>query len=236
MLTTLCFAFASNLGECFDVLQSSIPIQAVHKALPGWCVLSREHIQDIVKLDEQLDLWTAFEHVWAPEEVYFPTALSLLGHLENSHNLLYAEWNARAAKETDRAHPKLFDREFGPDLVERVRRQSNCLFLRKLKRSISIDEWQSAIAPRESSQKRGHEDRSRNDNDASRSSSSSQKRLRHDNVRDYERGTGGDSYAYGDNYRRHDRSNNGNHNNARGPQYYNDNDRERGHSGRRHYR
>jgi len=42
------------------------------------------------------DLWPALEHVWAPEEVYFPTALSLLGVLRGDEvvlrSLVHSQW------------------------------------------------------------------------------------------------------------------------------------------------
>jgi len=61
--------------NCWSILSNSIPPSAIHKALPGWCLLSRKHAQSILDLPQTqlggMNLWPAFERVWAPEEVYF---------------------------------------------------------------------------------------------------------------------------------------------------------------------
>ena len=85
--------------ECFAPLEQEggIPRACLWKALPGWAVFSSQHMQKIldtfhvetpefravsleVKCEEQgqrrIDLVQVFEKVWAPEEVYFATALS----------------------------------------------------------------------------------------------------------------------------------------------------------------
>mmetsp|Transcript_2847 Transcript_2847/g.3499 ORF Transcript_2847/g.3499 Transcript_2847/m.3499 type:complete len:313 (-) Transcript_2847:245-1183(-) len=58
-----------------------IPTSAVWKALPGWITLTRHHAEAIVNLEEKVggELWPAFSQVFAPEELYFPTALCLAG-------------------------------------------------------------------------------------------------------------------------------------------------------------
>ena len=153
------------------ILPKSIMFKIKHPcSLPGWCLLSRKHIQGILDLpsklggggnnkgdkddDVELELWPSFERVWAPEEVYFPTALSLLGYLDDDSTrgcrggggglavvrraLTHSQWDERAAKHSDRAHPLTYDHLFGgggdddgggaEELIHRVRGEG-CLIL-----------------------------------------------------------------------------------------------------------
>ena len=93
------------------------------------------------------DLYSLFQNVWAPEEVYFPTALSLLGLLPGEevveHSIMWAKWDERA-RGKDRAHPIEYDRDFGRSLVDDARRQ-NCYFIRKLKKRIDVRVWESIV-------------------------------------------------------------------------------------------
>jgi len=137
---------------CWDALQDAVPLDAVRKALPGWCLLSRRHARGVLDLPDRLggqDLWPAFERVWAPEEVYFPTCLALLGFTSGDEvvrrPLTYAEWNERAKNHSDRAHPLTFDVSFDARLVRYVREEQGCLFLRKVKRSISVRRWEDSV-------------------------------------------------------------------------------------------
>ena len=71
--------------ECWNNLTPHLPYDAIHKALPGWIVVCRKHLEKIIQLDAgvvdggtgERGLWRMFDGVWAPEEVYFPTALAL---------------------------------------------------------------------------------------------------------------------------------------------------------------
>jgi len=131
--------------ECWSPLEQYIPTDAIYKALPGWCVLCRSHVQAILDIAVE-DLWTAFVHVWAPEEVYFATCLALLGLLDKVEckSLVHAEWNEHARNHCDRAHPKEYDDEFNEQLVEYVKRKGS-VFLRKVKRRMPLNWWKRVV-------------------------------------------------------------------------------------------
>jgi len=98
-----------------------------------------------------MNLWPAFRRVWAPEEVFLPTALSLCGLLDEVSTrraLTHSRWDARAADHRDRAHPFAYDGHFDDRLVSRVRREG-CLFLRKLKRSLDVSLWERIVVQRQ---------------------------------------------------------------------------------------
>lgn len=123
-----------------------------NKSLPGWCLLSREHAQHILDLPSRLggmSLWPAFEKVWAPEEVYFPTALNICGLMDEvvRRSVTHSKWNEKAADLRDRAHPICYDGYFDDDLVRRVRGEG-CLFLRKMKQTIAMEVWQDIVIHR----------------------------------------------------------------------------------------
>ena len=169
--------------ECWNAVEPFVPSAAIFKALPGWCVLSRKHVQEIVDLPKKLDgheLIRAFTNCWAPEEVYFPTALALLGYIQTDavvrKSLVHAEWNERARNERDRAHPRCFDGEFDRDLVRELR-SKGCLFVRKVKYSMPLHEWQRAVQGRaeHAGQKRSHT----SDRDYERDRSSHKRRHDH---------------------------------------------------------
>lgn len=121
-------------------------------SLPGWCLLSRKHARGILDIPSQLDgmnLWPAFERVWAPEEVFLPTALALSGNIDrvSRRALTYSRWDERAADHRDRAHPLSYDGSFDDELVSRTRAEG-CLFLRKMKRSLDLSTWEQIVVRR----------------------------------------------------------------------------------------
>ena len=136
--------------QCWGALSPYIPYDTIYKALPGWCLLSRKHIQKILDLPEDLgeDLWPAFEKVWAPEELYFPTALALIGALPSNEvvrkSLVFAKWDTKAKHQKDRAHPNVYDEEFGYNLVNYVRGEG-CFFMRKLKARVNLRLWEDIV-------------------------------------------------------------------------------------------
>ena len=145
--------------EVWDHLQPHLPYDAIRKTLPGWVLLCRRHIEDIIAFDESMakpsgngggmeerGLWRVFEGVWAPEEVYLPTAPSLLGRTHEVFNrsLVHVEWDHDAADERDRAHPIVMDNVFGRELVERMR-EKGLLFMRKLKRGVDLGVWERFV-------------------------------------------------------------------------------------------
>ncbi len=134
---------------CFQI--KGVPEESIYKALPGWCLLTKKHAKQILDLPSQEldgdDLYPLFRDVWAPEEVYFPTALSLLGVLPGkeiiSKSIMWAKWDDRARGQ-ERAHPIEYDGRFGAALV-REARQEGCYFMRKLKRSLDVRSWNLAV-------------------------------------------------------------------------------------------
>jgi len=137
--------------EVWDVVKQFVPSQAIHKALPGWCCLCRSHAQTILNLPQDYlegqQLYTAFTDCWAPEEAFFPTALALLGLLDETENkaLTFAEWNDRARDHQDRAHPRVWDALFDADLVQTLRHVHGCIILRKVTREVSLEAWLEAV-------------------------------------------------------------------------------------------
>jgi hypothetical protein len=144
--------------HCFNLLSKHFPPESIYKALPGWCLLSRKHAQSILDLptvlglhkesQEESDLCTLFENVWAPEELYFPTCLALTGHLSGGNvtfkSLIFAFWDEKARNPSNRAHPLAYDHDFGESLVTELR-QSGYLFMRKLQRPIGVHIWKHSI-------------------------------------------------------------------------------------------
>ena len=109
-----------------------------------------------------MDLWPAFEKVWAPEEVYFPTALALTGHLPSPTVIMepvtHSEWDTRARDHKQRAHPKVYDGyPFTLALINDIRyrhqnqginNDKHCvgnLFMRKWKEPICDKLWAKVI-------------------------------------------------------------------------------------------
>ena len=139
--------------NCWEVLRDCMPLEIVHKALPGWCLLSRKHAQAILDTPAQLlggmNLWPAFDRVWAPEEVFIPTALALTGNLDGviRRALTHSKWDTKAKDHKDRAHPLSYDGNFDDELVSRARAEG-CLFLRKMKRSLDISVWERIVIQR----------------------------------------------------------------------------------------
>lgn len=181
--------------NCWDILRDSIPGEAIHKALPGWCLLSRKHAQSILNIPSQLgglNLWPAFERVWAPEEVYFPTALAICGHMDevSKRSLTHSQWDERASNHKDRAHPLSYDGCFDDKLVSRVRRDG-CLFLRKMKRLLDLSVWEQIVVQHKRAQDTGsrHSERGR----------------------DWDMDSGRDQARGGDRYQDHGERNRSNH-------------------------
>ena len=90
-----------------------------------------------------------FKNVWAPEEVYFPTALALLGKLEDyvvRKSLMWSKWD-ESLKNKDRAHPILYDGKFSKALVDDLYSQG-FLFMRKFKYKLDSCEWKRIVTGR----------------------------------------------------------------------------------------
>jgi hypothetical protein len=120
---------------CWSKLSHIIPYEAIWKALPGWCVLSKKHMKLVLDMPVKhlggKELYPIFGTVWAPEEVFFPTALSLLGVLPSdevirNQSLVYSHFIR------GQPHPKEYDLR-DPRSVEQI-----ATILREEKRETNI--------------------------------------------------------------------------------------------------
>ena len=153
-------------AACFQsVDQTIIPQKYVWKALPGWIMLTRRHAVEIVRLPTLVnaDLITAWGPggqwnerkggVFAPEEVYFATNLSILGYLrDNGKNdvkrtgdevyrqrVTWAQW-----KKHGDANPITYS-DFSVDMIRRFRLEG-AVFARKFdKNSCNAQKWLDVI-------------------------------------------------------------------------------------------
>ena len=131
--------------SCWSKLAVHIPYIAIWKAVPGWCVLCRKHIQQILDMPRNHlsgnELWPAFQHVWAPEEVFFSTALSLLGILPSDEvslqSLVFSQFIP------GQAHPMEYDFEKGD--WNKIMNHSEYITLRKVKRPVNVTTWERLL-------------------------------------------------------------------------------------------
>ena len=147
-------------AACFQsVDQSIIPQKYVWKSLPGWIMLTRKHAIEIVRLPALVnaDLIAAWGPggqwnerkggVFAPEEVYFATNLSMLGYLRDNsgqqklsdqvirQRVTWAQW-----KRHGDANPITYS-DFSFDLVKQFRLEG-AIFARKFdQNSCNSQKW-----------------------------------------------------------------------------------------------
>ena len=143
--STRCTRFDEH--ACFSI--NAIPKDAIYKALPGWALFSRSHMDEVLHIRDRLngkELYPLFKSVWAPEEVYFSTALVLLGKYNQivKRSLMWSKWDERARNSKDRAHPIVYDGQFTKSLIDDVKAQG-CLFMRKWKRELDVQQWERMI-------------------------------------------------------------------------------------------
>lgn len=138
-------------SSCFLTVDPKvIPRQTVWKALPGWILLTRKHAADICDIQRRVggtDIISAWTRVFAPEEVYFPTLLCILGYLRESgedevlrRRVTYAKW----MRPSD-ARPVTYD-TIDSALVSSMR-ATGSLFARKFSRKyVNAQAWRDALA------------------------------------------------------------------------------------------
>ena len=137
----------SESGSRFDELEIfsqlsrlGFPMTSLHKALPGWITICRQHASDILKLEYTVD---AFETIWAPEEVFFPSILSLSGALQYevlNRSLTYAKWPTD--RKDDKAHPLTY--RFERFDINRCQKEG-FFFARKFVDKIELMQWHDSI-------------------------------------------------------------------------------------------
>jgi len=138
--------------QCWNILSLNFPGDAIYKALPGWCMVCKQHMEKILDLPKAMgndrDIWPAFKDVWAPEELYFATALALVGVLPGDEivlrSLIFAKWDSSAKIHSERSHPINYDKTFTEKIVSNIRK-NGYYFMRKLKRPISVHLWKSIV-------------------------------------------------------------------------------------------
>ncbi len=74
--------------------------------MPGWCLLSCKHARGILNIllhSGGLNLWPAFKHVWAPEEVFLPMALAISRNMDGVSRcaLTHLGWDRSAVNITE---------------------------------------------------------------------------------------------------------------------------------------
>lgn len=120
-------------------------MSSLHKALPGWITLCRDHAKEILELEFIVD---TFEGIWAPEEVYFPTMLALTGVLANgvvNSSLTFAKWPT--GHKSNKAHP--FTYTFNRIDVENWQKGGH-FFARKFVDEIDYRLWTDIVQERTS--------------------------------------------------------------------------------------
>ena len=147
-------------AACFQSVDKTIiPQKYVWKALPGWIMLTRRHAVEIVRLPALVNAdliaawgpggqWSEIKGgVFAPEEVYFATNLSILGYLrDNGKNdevyrqrVTWAQW-----KRHGDANPITYS-DFSVDMIRRFRSEG-AVFARKFdKNSCNAKKWLDVI-------------------------------------------------------------------------------------------
>lgn len=122
-------------------MSASVPKAAITKS-DQWVSLSRQHAEDISRLTNLVNLTRYMSEVVASDEMYFATALSLLGEIGTERvaprKLTWCDWSISAK------NPSLFT-EFDPrGAVLATALKDGCLFGRKWAAdSLTLDEWQA---------------------------------------------------------------------------------------------
>ena len=109
--------------------------------------------QSLFNSSSKEEFYPIFKNVWAPEEVFLPTALALTGDLPSSDiiqkPLTYSLWDKQYSKHhKERAHPKVFDNTpFTTQFVKNIRFHSSnqYLFMRKWKKPLNLTLWSNVV-------------------------------------------------------------------------------------------
>jgi hypothetical protein len=116
----------------FERVSNDIPTASIYKA-DQWMILTTSHAEAVLKMDRHLptSFYNCFLETRASDELYFPTALSLLGILPNStqvtkKRVTYADWS-ESARNPASFHNGLVDLK----QVAELARKEGCLFARK---------------------------------------------------------------------------------------------------------
>jgi hypothetical protein len=124
----------------FEKIHSLVPLKL--KA-DQWMMLSRPHLQFVMTMIPHT-LWECFRDCNASDELYFPTALALLGIVDDESQLVkrritYADWSMGPK------NPATFETKDLKKVVEEARKEG-CLVARKFI-GIDLEEWKAVVFP-----------------------------------------------------------------------------------------
>jgi len=136
-------------GDQFRMIHPIVPDKCRWKA-DQWQIISRPHAHAILSLDRfhrtDDQLWTLFDRVNASDEMYFPTALGIIGALNGSDT---PSIKKQAATYTDwtqgMKNPASFDAK-ELNKIAKLARQKGCLIARKFTGQIDVDDWKAMVA------------------------------------------------------------------------------------------
>jgi hypothetical protein len=150
----------------FQDINRMVP-QACRWKADQWTVLSRAHAAAVLNIDQHMrpadQLWNSFARINASDEMYFPTALAVLGILKEEDDSNAPQVAKRAVTYTDwtegMRNPATYTngiRDF--QRVAKIARKQGCLFARKfalvhaipgeekvVTGAIAVDAWKEAI-------------------------------------------------------------------------------------------
>jgi hypothetical protein len=150
----------------FQDINRMVP-QACRWKADQWTVLSRAHAAAVLNIDQHMrqadQLWNSFARINASDEMYFPTALAVLGILKKEDDSTVPQVAKRAVTYTDwtegMRNPATYTngiRDF--QRVAKIARKQGCLFARKfalvhaipgkervVTGAIDVDAWKEAI-------------------------------------------------------------------------------------------
>jgi hypothetical protein len=150
----------------FQDINRMVP-QACRWKADQWTVLSRAHAAAVLNIDQHMrpddQLWNSFARINASDEMYFPTALAVLGILKDEDDSTVPQVAKRAVTYTDwtegMRNPATYTngiRDF--KRVAKIARKQGCLFARKfalvhaipgkekvVTGAIDVEAWKEAI-------------------------------------------------------------------------------------------
>jgi len=146
----------------WDQMSPAVPRHKIWKA-DQWIVLTRAHAQLIVDIPNKIGgepLWKCFRQIKASDEMYFPTALALLGILKKCNTetvncrVTYCDWSQGAK------NPAVFKDISDLKRIMDIARDEGCLLARKFMvnrgardnsstgERISLQEWADVVKSR----------------------------------------------------------------------------------------
>jgi hypothetical protein len=132
-----------------------LQFEKMHSLLPRkfkadqWMMLSRRHLAVILR-ELPYNFWECFLDCKASDELYFPTAMSVLGILDegaeevSKQRITYSDWSMGAK------NPVTFDKADELRRIVQEAQKEGCLVARKFV-GITLDEWRDVVVSSSSS-------------------------------------------------------------------------------------